>query len=158
MSVMITVVPVLVVGWPIMCAAVAAAAATLGYHSVKCGQDIDIINSTAGKGSHKSVVIPLEDSQIVGEAMARESQFTINRDDVSATFRREADGRVTVHVAGNNKTERELSEIGQELAGRVTQQYAYNKVVTELKQQGFSITSEEVANDQTIRIRVSKYT
>lgn len=89
--------------------------------------------------------------------MARESQFTIRKDDVTATFSRAADGRCTVHVRGEKKTDQELQTIGKELVGRVTQQYAYNKVVSELKSQGFTVTNEEVANDQSIRIQVSKF-
>lgn len=159
MSVIFVVVPAVVVGWPILCGAVAAAAATLGYKALKTGQEIELGNNMKLDIERlpKGVTIPLEDSQVIGETMARESQFTIDRGDIAATFSRGADGRVCVHVAGENKTESELETLGQELVGRVTQQYAYNKVVTELKQQGFTVTSEEVANDQTIRIHVSKY-
>ena len=58
---------------------------------------------------------------------------------------------------GDNKTDAQLQAIGQELVGKVTQQYAYNKVVTELKSQGFTVTDEEVTADQAIRIHVTKY-
>lgn len=153
MSVVFIVAPAVVAGWPILCGAVAAAAGTLGYTSLKCGQEIELDTEKI----QNSVEIPLEDSQVIADTMARESQFTIQRDDVAATFYRAPDGRVSVHISGDNKTENELDAIGQELIGRVTQQYAYNKVVTELKQQGFSITDEKVENDQTIRIHVSKY-
>lgn len=156
MSVVFVVAPAVIVGWPILCGAVAAAAGALGYNSLKCGQETEIDLDSLG-ASKNCVEIPLEDSQVIADTMARESQFTINKDDVAATFYRAADGRVSVHVSGDNKTDNELDAMGQELIGRVTQQYAYNKVLTELKQQGFSVTSEEVANDQTIRIHVSKY-
>ena len=153
MSVVFVVAPAVIAGWPILCGAVAAAAGTLGYKSLKCGQEIELDIPNI----QNSVEIPLEDSQVIADTMARESQFAIHKDDVAATFSRAADGRVSVHISGDNKTDSELDAIGQELIGRVTQQYAYNKVLTELKQQGFSVTSEEVANDQTIRIHVSKY-
>lgn len=151
MSVVFVVTPMVVAGWPLLCGAVAAAAASLGYalaaEHTECAE-----TATA-----KQVEISMEDSQVVAESMARGSEFTICKDDVAATFSRSADGRCVVHVSGENKTDAELTQIGEELVGRVTQQYAYNKVVTELKAQGFTVTGEEVTNDQTIRVRVSKY-
>ncbi len=154
MSVVFIVVPVVAAGWPIMCGAIAAAAGALGYTTLAAGSCRVTLPERDGTNA---VVIPLEDSQVVAETMARESQFTIVRDEISATFSRAADGRCMVHVAGENKTDAELDAVGKELIGHVTQQYAYNKVLTELKGQGFTVTSEEVTNDQMIRIHVSKY-
>ena len=152
MSVVFVVTPMVVAGWPLLCGAIAAAAGSLGYKALTCKEVVE-----AERGVESQVEIPMEDSQIVAESMARESQFTIVKGDVTATFSRSADGRCTVHVAGENKSEDELSAIGRELVGRVTKQYAYNRVVTDLKAQGFTVTAEEVTNDQAIRIHVSKY-
>lgn len=152
MSVVFVVAPMVVAGWPLLCGAAAAAAGALGYKALAREEIIEAEDAT-----ERFVEIPIEDSQVIAESMARESQFAIRKEDVTATFSRSADGRCTVHVAGQNKTEEELSAIGRELVGKVTQQYAYNKVVTELKTQGFTVTSEEVTNDQAIRIHVSKY-
>jgi len=141
--------PGLVEEWPFLRATATAAGAALGYSETESKQ-------LAPQGN-RSVTVPLEDSNILGDTMARDSQFTIDKGDIKATFSREADGRVSVHVSGENKTDSELQTLGKELTGRVTQQYAYNKVITEMKKKGFTVTSEEVANDQTIRIHVSKY-
>ncbi|MEN6371461.1 MAG: DUF1257 domain-containing protein [Armatimonadota bacterium] len=153
--------PAVVAAWPILCGAIAAASGSLGYSLVKSGQEADLETQNTGQKTkldiHNTVDMPLKDSQIIADTMSRESQFTIQKDDVRATFYRAADGRVSVHISGDNKTDNELETIGQELIGRVTQQYTYNRVLSELKQKGFSVTSEEVANDQTIRIHVSKY-
>ncbi len=136
-----------------LCGAAAAAASVLGYKALTPREE-----TVEGEEQEENwVEIPIEDSQLVAESMARESEFTIKKDDVTATFSRSADGRCTVHVKGQNRTDEELSAIGRELVGRVTQQYAYNKVMTELKAQGFTVTAEEVTNDQAIRIHVSKY-
>jgi len=152
LSVVFVVAPLVIAGWPVMCGAIAAAAGALAYKA----QKRDTVDGL-GEETESWVDIPIEDSQIVADSMARESEFTIRKDDVTATFSRSADGRCLVHVAGQGKSEAELSAIGQELVGRVTQQYAYNKVLTELKNQGFTVTAEEVANDQSIRIHVTKY-
>jgi hypothetical protein len=154
MSVVFVVVPAVVAGWPVLCGAIAGAAGALGYKALKTNNENLILDENP---LGNSVEIPIEGSQIVAETMQRESKFVICKDDVTATFTREADGRCCVHVTAKNRSDQELQSIGKELVGRVTQQYAYNKVLTELKNQGFSVTNEEVANDQTIRIRVSKY-
>ncbi len=155
MSVVFVVTPMVVAGWPLLCGAVAAAAGSLGYKALTreqkmCDTDIE-------REAECCVEIPIEDSQVIADSMARESEFTIVKGDVKATFSRLADGRCTVHVSGKNHTDAELDSIGRELVGRVTQQYAYNRVVSELKAQGFSVTNEEVAKDQSIRIQVSRY-
>jgi hypothetical protein len=152
LSVVFIVAPAVVVGWPVLTGAIAAAAGALGYKALNAGNRI-----SEEESAESWVDIPMEGSQVVAEAMSRGSEFVITKGDVTATFRRAADGRCTVHVAGGNKSEAELSAIGKELLGRVTQQYAYNKTITELKKQGFTVTHEEVAADQTIRINVSKY-
>lgn len=153
MSVVFVVAPMVVAGWPMMCGAAAAAAAALGF-KVLAHAEAQV--QTDEEAEHW-VEVPIEDSQVIAESMARQSEFSIKKDDVTATFSRAADGRCTVHVKGENKTNEELSAIGRELVGKVTQQYAYNKVMTELKAQGFTVTAEEVTNDQAIRIHVSKY-
>jgi hypothetical protein len=40
------------------------------------------------------------------------------------------------------------------LIGRVTQQYAYHRIVTELKERNMVVLQEEVAEDKSVRIRV----
>ena len=154
MSVMFVVAPaVAAVGWPLLCGAIAAASASLGYKALATDARVD----AGGVELEQSIDITLENSSIVAESMKRESRFVITRDDITATFERAANGRCAVHVAGKNRSEHELNAIGKELVGRVTQQYAYNKVMTELKSQGFTVNEEEVSNDQTIRIHVSKF-
>lgn len=152
MSVVFVVAPMVVAGWPMLCGAAAAAAAALGYKALAREEVVE-----ADEDTEHYVEVPIEDSQVVAESMARGSEFSIKKDDIVATFSRAADGRCTVHVRGENRTDEELSAVGRELVGRVTQQYAYNKVMTELKSQGFTVTGEEVTNDQAIRIHVSKY-
>ncbi len=155
MSVVFVVTPMVVAGWPLLCGAIAAAAGSLGYSALK--REHAMCDSSTERDLESSVEIPIEDSQVIADSMARESEFSIAKDGVRATFSRLADGRCTVHVAGKDHTDAELESIGRDLVGRVTQQYAYNRVVSELKAQGFTVTNEEVAKDQSIRIQVSKY-
>jgi hypothetical protein len=150
LSVVFIVAPAVVASWPILCGAIAGAAAALGYKALDCGSLQNLETDT-------SVEVSLEGSEVIADTMKRESEFVITKGDVTARFQRAADGRCTVHVSGQNMTNQELSTVGRELIGRVTQQYAYNRVVSEMKKQGFTITSEEIAADQTIRVNVCKY-
>ncbi len=47
--------------------------------------------------------------------------------------------------------------MGQELIGRVTQQYVYHKMITELRERKLAVVDEEVAEDRTIKIRVRNW-
>ena len=157
MSVVFLVAPILApavtaAGWPILCGAVAGAASLLGYNTLKSESA-----TVASNEERVSVDIPVEGAEGVTASIRRESEFTIARDDITAVFRRYADGQCRLHVSGTNRTEAELESIGSELLGRVVQQYAYNRVVTELKSKGYVITGEETAADQTIRINVCKH-
>ena len=151
MSVVFVVAPAVVASWPLLCGAVAGAAAVLGYKALSAGETL------MDEKVDRSVEVSLEGSEVIADAMKRESEFVITNGDITARFSRAADGRCTVHVSGHNVSEEELSAAGRELVGQVTQQYAYNRVVSEMKKQGFTITSEEVGTDRTIRINVRKF-
>ncbi|MHB1001347.1 MAG: DUF1257 domain-containing protein [Armatimonadota bacterium] len=152
MSVLFVVAPAVIVSWPILCGAVAGAASMLGYKVLSAKKE-----SVCETVEDTSAQVELEGSEVIAEAMKRDSEFAISNGDITAVFKRGVDGKCVVHVAGQGRTEDELSTIGQQILGQVTQQYAYNKVVTELKTQGFTIAQEDVSADQTIRLRVSKY-
>lgn len=158
MSCVFILAPVVVASWPMLCGAVAAASGVLGFRAITAGEELtgtEKLETNLETSTTTEIALP--GSEIVAETMARASSFSIQKDDITCTFTRRADGGCAVHVAGNNRTEQELQSIGQEVIGRVTQQYAYNRVMTQLKEQGFNVNNEEVANDQTIRIQVSKY-
>jgi hypothetical protein len=152
MSVLFVVAPAVIVGWPILCASVAGVAGAMGYKILAETEKCDV-----GEEESSSVEVTIEGSEVVADSMKRGGKFAITNGDVTATFKRAVDGRCTVHISGQNRTDEELNAIGRDILGRVTQQYAYNKVVTELKKQGFSITEEEITKDQAVRIRVRKY-
>jgi predicted phosphoribosyltransferase len=60
-------------------------------------------------------------------------------------------------MEGTNQSRSELRRLGQELIDRVTQQYVYHRVVTELKARNMTIVDEEVAEDRTVKIRVRSW-
>jgi hypothetical protein len=48
-------------------------------------------------------------------------------------------------------------QLGQDLIGRVTQQYVYHRLVTEMKERNMAVVHEEVDEDRTVRIRVRNW-
>jgi hypothetical protein len=76
---------------------------------------------------------------------------------VRAVFTRDARGALRVCMEGTNHSRSELRRLGQELIDRVTQQYVYHRVVTELKARNMTIVDEEVAEDRTVKIRVRSW-
>ena len=71
-----------------------------------------------------------------------------------ATFSRDARGALKLCMEGEGFSKAELKKAGQELVDRVTQQYVYHRVVSELKERNMNIVDEEVAADRTVTIRV----
>ena len=45
----------------------------------------------------------------------------------------------------------------QQFVNQINQRYAYNKVVSEVKARGFSVTEEQVQPDQSIRVVVRRW-
>ena len=74
-----------------------------------------------------------------------------------AIFSRDARGALKVCVEGHGHSKAELRKIGEELIGRVTQQYVYHRVVTELANRNMAIVNEEMSEDRTVKIRVRNW-
>ena len=68
--------------------------------------------------------------------------------------RRDARGALRAAWRGKVSRKTELRRLGEELIGRVTQQYVYHRIITEMKNRNMAIVDEEVAEDRTVRIRV----
>jgi hypothetical protein len=60
-------------------------------------------------------------------------------------------------MEGQGYTKSQLHKIGEELIERVTQQYVYHRIVSELKDNHMTILDEEVESDRTVRIRVRNF-
>jgi hypothetical protein len=75
-------------------------------------------------------------------------------DGVRGVFTRDERGALRLCMEGEAVSKAELQRIGQELIDRVTQQYVYHRVVTELKQRNMTIVDESVSADRTVKIKV----
>src|SRR5262249_22607699 len=97
-----------------------------------------------------------EDSEILEGAGATGEELVVEKDGIRAVFSRDARGALKLCMEGEGYSKGELKRIGEELIGRVTQQYVYHKMITELRDRHMAVVDEEVAEDRTIRIRVRK--
>jgi hypothetical protein len=149
MSSIVVVAPLIVAGWPVITAAVTAAVGSMGFSVVQSsGSAKPIAVKTKTRAE-----IDVEDSEVLEEA-APVGELVIQRDDVRVIFNRDARGALKVCVEGENHSKSELQEIGREVLGRVTQQYVYHRIVTELQDRHMAIVDEQVSADHTVKLRV----
>lgn len=140
--------PLVVAAWPAVMSAVVGAAASMGYSVAGA--------STGGEkvSRKRKVETEIENSEVVSEGMARGESIVIQKDDITIEFGRDERGACSVCVTGEKHSEKDLKKIGEEIAGRVVQQYAYHKLVTELKQRNYSLVDEKVLQDGSVQVRV----
>ena len=165
MSTVIIIAPLVVTSWPLITAAITASISALGYtiaadgvHAMNdCFAECNT-NNTNRENQRIREEITLENSEILADAKNRGETMTIEKGNIKATFHRDIRGslRLTIDAIGLSKAE--IHKIGEELIGRVTQQYAYNRLVTEMKQRGMQIVEETVEEDDTVKIRVRNFT
>ena len=151
MSSCVIVTPLIIAGWPVISAAVTAAVGSLGYSIVLPSA---AVQTDAMAKTRTRAEIDIDDSEVLQETGAAGGQIVVERDGIRALFSRDARGALKLCVEGDGHTKAELKKIGEELIGRVTQQYAYHKIVTELQQRNMSIVDEQVSADRTVKIRV----
>jgi hypothetical protein len=153
MSSVIVIAPLVIASWPAITAAVTAAIGTMGFTMARAaaGTRVAASGSTVNRAE-----IEVEDSEILG-ATGIEQTIVVERSGVRAIFSRDARGALKVCMEGSNHSKAELQQIGEELLGRVTQQYAYHRIVSELKERNMTIVDEEVAENQTVKIRVKSF-
>ncbi len=158
MSVIFIVVPAVAAGWPLIAAAVGAACAGLGY-TLESGRELAksrADTASVSKVTESTVELEMANAEVIGDALTREESLQVSKDGVTATFRKNARGKLTVHVDGERSRE-ELTAIGQQLLNRVRQQYATEKVKSELLGKGFVLVDESVDEQNNIRLSVRRF-
>ncbi len=147
MSTVCILTPIVIGSWPSIVSAVMGAAGAMGF-SVAASAE-----APAGTAVD-SVETEVANSQVLSEAMSRGEKIRIQKDGVVVEVGVDARGRCSVCASGAGLTKSQLEKIGEDIAGRVVQQFAYHKLMTELKSRGFSIEQERVSNDHSIEVRV----
>lgn len=147
MSTVCVLTPIVIGSWPSIVAAVMGAAGSMGF-SVATAAEVPRTNEEA------SVETEVANSQVLAEMMSRGEKITLQKNGVTVEVGVDARGRCTVCTSGVGVSRAQLKKIGEEVSGRVVQQFAYHKLMTELKNRGFSIERESVGNDHSIEVKV----
>jgi hypothetical protein len=149
MSAVIVVTPLVIGSWPIITAAVTAAISSMGFSLVQAGQATRQV--AQGRAREE---IEVDDSEILAESGGLRQELVVERDGLRAVFTRDERGALKLCLEGDGFSKSQLREIGEELIGRVTQQFVYHRLMTELKERHMNVVEEEMSEDRTIKIRV----
>ena len=152
MSTVVVLAPIIIANWPMIAAAVGAAVGTMGFAMVR--KEEAVTQRAATKNREE---IEVENSEILPSALGAEEEIVVEREGLRAIFSRDARGALRVCLEGTGQSRSELRRLGQELIDRVTQQYVYHRVVTELKSRNMTIVDEEVTEDRTVKIHVRSW-
>lgn len=153
MSAVCILAPIVIAGWPVFSAAVAAAAASLGYQVV----------SEAARASQVSVKqsgvveLDIERSEVVTGQLGRDQRISVTREGITITFSRNARGKATLCVTGHGRNDEALRVFGEELSRAVVQQYVYQRLLEEIRARGFVIAAQETSEDRSIRLTVRQW-
>ncbi len=153
MSAVIVVTPVIIASWPAIAAAITAAIGTAGF---ALSQEEEA-NVSEELSTRNRAEIDVENSEILAATAGAEQEMVVERDGIVARFSRDARGALRVCMEGDGVPKSRLKQIGEELVGRVTQQYVYHRVVSEMKERNMTVVQEEVDEDRTVRIRVRNW-
>ena len=144
--------------WPAISAAVAGAAAALGFSLAREGaraysEAVAGVEGLQG-AAQATVEVAVENSEVLGENIATEQEIVLVKGDTRVRVCRDLRGSFKVCVDGSGQSREELRKVGEHVVEKITQMYVYNKVMTELKDKGFTIVNEGVAEDETVHIHV----
>src|SRR5688572_22836868 len=151
MSAVVVLAPIVIASWPVLASAVVAAAVSAGFR-VRQAEPVKL--KTAARKN--SVDLTMENADVVADALSPDQKIVVEKDGVQVTFSRDARGSFRTCVEGDLSKD-ELHRIGEDLSGRVIQQYVYRRLSQELGQNGFSTVSEEKAADGAIRLHVRRF-
>ncbi len=156
MSTVLVVTPIVIAHWPVIAAAITAAIASMGFTTVEEA----IASSTSGSVTaieKQKETIEVDNSEILAGTEGRDEQMVVEKDGIRATFSRDARGALKVCMEGKGLSKQQLRELGEELIGRVTQQFVYHRIVSELKEKNMTVVGEEVTADRVVRLRVRNW-
>ncbi|MEO7298938.1 MAG: hypothetical protein ABI042_10235 [Verrucomicrobiota bacterium] len=147
--------PVVIAAWPAFSAAVVAAATSLGYVAVE--EVMQEREYEAVLEKPKRINLEIEQSELVTGQLGRDKKITVTRDGIIVTFSRDARGKASLCVEGEGYSDTALRAAGEELSGRVVQQYVHQRLMDEMQKRQFCLVEEEVTADNSIRMKVRRW-
>lgn len=154
MSAIVLMVPALA-GGPVFSAAVVAAGAAIGLKTVAMLMDRQ--GQAACAESKTGVDVQVPNSHALSTTVDEGDILPLEGNGFRVTFAKDGRGNCSMRVEGKGKTDAELESLGRDLINRVAQQYAYQKLNTELKKKGYTLVQEKVEEDNTIRLTVRRW-
>ena len=154
MGVIIILTPVVIGSWPVIAAAVTAAAAGLGLNvSEKVREGLH----EEERAAEQQVEVELEDSQVLSESVASGKELVLTKDGITLKVTRDARGLCKICASGKGYSQTELKQTAEQFSQKVSQCFIYNRTVTELKKHDFQMVNEDVTEDGTIRVHVRRW-
>ncbi len=141
--------PIVVGSWPMIAAAVASAASTMGFTI-----NVPVEAGLSGPKLRQKAVVDIENSAAAEAGMALQQTITMYQGDLEIQVKQDQRGALSVCVIGESHSKSELEAIGKQVSGRIVQQFAYHKLMSELRTRGFDIVDQSVSQDQSIQVRV----
>jgi ABC-type transporter MlaC component len=155
MSTVLVLTPVIIGGWPVICAAAAGAATALGFTLHKTAQEV-----AAGvqvEEGVQNVEMELAESEVLAQQLVTDQRIVLTKGDIKIVVERDARGRCKVCASGKGKSKTELKQTAEEFTQKLTQCFIYDKVMRQLKNKSFQVVNEEVTQDESIRIHVRRW-
>ena len=146
MSTVIVLTPIIIANWPAIVAVVSAAVGTLGFSAVQEDANRNIPGYGNDGEESRSTIARFSPGRLAGRGNRRRARGIAGR--FHPRCSRQSCGCC---MEGKGYSKADLRNIGQELVDRVTQQYVYHRVMTEMKQRNMHVVSEEVAEDRTVK-------
>jgi len=148
MSAVCVLTPLVISTWPVISAAIVGAAASMGF--AVGGSKMQEEKQAGGK----RVETEVENSEVVAEGMAPGRKLVVQKGEITIEFGADERGRCMVCVSGEQHSDVQLRKIGEEVAGRIVQQFAYNRLLSALKSRNYAVVDEEILRDESVRLRV----
>ncbi len=147
MSAVCVLTPIVIASWPVLASAILGAATSMGFtlRAEALHQE---------RSRKRKVETEVANSEVLADAMGGGEKIVVQRDDVTVEVGRDERGACTVCVTGDKLSDRELRKIGEEVAGRIVQQFAYHKLMTELKKRNYTVVDEQVLEDESVHLRI----
>ena len=127
------------------------AAVTATAAALKLVLDDQPVKNQIERGN--TVDLCLENAGEVGGDLRAGQSLSFSGQGIKVIFHQDAEGRTLVRVSGP-KSKRELKSIGESIAQKLVQKYAYHRLVTGMKARNMNIVEEEVESDGTVRLKV----
>jgi hypothetical protein len=153
------------VGWslPLVWPIVMSVAAALGYKTFTSTADDAPLRGKLTAALKRARIVKLQLDElvtgVVADEVGRDQVLRFVRDDITLVFKRDARGKFSIEVMGDQKhTPQELRALGMEFAFALIQQFAYNRVVTEMEKRGATVVGEEVDKEGNIVLKMRRWT